>query len=90
MPSKDELYTRFRNDYSFVNADDREILAAAMQTVRAIAIDHGGKAVFQWMAESLSNTIFVQGPHTISTVNSEQTLMQLFAANVDSSPEMNT
>jgi hypothetical protein len=74
----DEIYIRFRDEFPFVDGDDHEILSGTSQHVRSIALDVGARAAFQWMSDTLSNTIFVEGPYAVSTVNPDETLSHLF------------
>jgi hypothetical protein len=74
----EDLYLNFRDDLAFVDVEDYEIIAGCSKSLRAIALDLGGEATFRWMSESLSNTIFVEGPYQIDTKDPEQTSAELF------------
>jgi hypothetical protein len=83
LPSTEEIYIQFRGDLPFVDPEDHETLAGASQTFRDIAVDLGSKVAFHWMCESLSNTVFVEGPYTIQTEDPNQTLSELFVSNCE-------
>lgn len=87
VPGTDVLYTRFRDDYPFVQGQDREILGGTSDMIVTLAKDHGPLAAFKWMSEALSTSIFVEGPYPIVTNDPEQTIAALFATNVNESTD---
>jgi hypothetical protein len=78
VPGTGQIHFNVRDDLAFVDVDDYEIIAGVGETLNAIALNLGGEATFRWMFESLSNTIFVEGPYQIYTEDPEQTLAELF------------
>jgi hypothetical protein len=88
VPATDELFVRLREDFPFVRGEDREILTGTSASIIAIADDHGKRAAFNWISDTLSNAIFAEGPYTVSTQDPRQTLAALFEAKVDASPQV--
>jgi hypothetical protein len=78
IPRTDELYLQFRDDMTFVDADDLEVLAESSLMFRNMAVEMGAKATFEWMSSTLSNVLFVEGPHSVVTRCPNDTLTELF------------
>jgi hypothetical protein len=78
VPTTDELYIQFRDDMSFVDADDLQVLAESSLMFRNLAVEMGAKQTFEWMSSTLSNVLFVEGPHSMVTECPSKTLTELF------------
>lgn len=78
VPSRDTLHLYFRDGMDFVDSDDIEVLAGMSAMVRQLAMEKGAAWTFQWMSDSLSNVVFVEGPKEVFTDNPEQTLRALW------------
>jgi hypothetical protein len=72
-----------------VHGDDREILSSTSEMILTLARDHGAWSAFNWISETLSNRIFVEGPYPVVTNDPERTVSELFAANVRDLPDVN-
>ena len=81
VPSTDALYVRFRDDLSLDDPYDLEFLAETSSTFHAIADEKGAKATFDWMSDTLSNAVYVEGPTTIRTSDPEKTVRELCEQN---------
>lgn len=78
VPGLNALYLKFRDDMSFVGPDSHEILADAGEMFKNMSIEMGAKPTFEWMADSLSNAVFVEGPKTLSVSQPDQTIEELY------------
>jgi hypothetical protein len=78
VPTTDELYLLFRDDMSFVDADDLQVLAESSLMFRNMAAEMGAKETFEWMSNTLSNVIYVEGPYSTVTGCPNKTLTELF------------
>ena len=78
VPSTDSLYIMFREDLSWIDDPyDLEFLAETSNTFSAIADQKGPKATFEWMSDTLSNALYVEGPLTLRTSDPEKTVKEL-------------
>ena len=87
VPSTDSLYLRFRDDLNLDDPYDFEFLAETSSTFRIMADEKGAKATFDWMSDTLSNAIYVEGPTAIRTCEPEKTARELCERNDPSSAE---
>lgn len=78
VPPMESLYLKFRDDLGFVDPDDHEVLAETSTTFRNMAVELGAKATFEWMSDTLSNVIYVEGPTSVPAEDPEKTLAMLF------------
>jgi hypothetical protein len=77
VPAENKLYLRFREDLCLDDPDDEMFIAESSTTLRNIAFDLGAKATFDWMSDTLCNTIFVEGPNDVVTDDPPNTLSEL-------------
>jgi hypothetical protein len=77
-PHSNELYMQWRDDLQFVDPDDFEILAHLRAHVIQLAQEKGRQWVFDWMADTLSTTIFVEGPLEVITATPQEMSAELF------------
>lgn len=78
IPVFDELRIQMREDFSFVHDDDLEVVALSGATIINTAADMGAKKTWDWICETLSNTVFVEGPEQVVTDDPEAMMVDLF------------
>jgi hypothetical protein len=77
VPAENELYLRFREDLCLDDPDDEMFIAESSTTFHDMAVEQGAKATFDWMSDTLSNVIFVEGPNDVITDDPQKTLSEL-------------
>lgn len=63
VPRTQDLLLRFREDTDYIQEDDLEVLACIGEDLHKQAAERGGLWTFQWMSDTFSNTVFVEGPY---------------------------
>ena len=58
VPRTEEMYIRLRDDFSFADGEDKEILAGSVETLRGIGVDLGAKAAFRYPSLSVTPSSF--------------------------------
>jgi hypothetical protein len=77
IPDHEELHLEFR-PHPLEDPTDNEFLAEMGGTLRNMVIEGGAARTFEWMSETLSLGLFVEGPYEVDTSNPQTTLTELY------------
>src|SRR6266540_2843175 len=84
-PASDALYLRLRRDWSAIAGDeDAEVVAALADDLAAKAGEMGARRVFEYLEDTLSNTVQVSGREAVTVDDFSRALNRLYRRHVKS------